>query len=169
MGRGLLDLAQPGQVGNSYMTRANPILTSSSIRFPLKSDAAIDSEPLLGSTVVTTRGDQPLSPATIPPELLRAIAILLPLPSLLSLAATCRGIRSSLLHSSSQTSLAKEWIYKTGPYYFPHEHEDEVQGSWWDYLKRCAGSGSMRNRKRIWCVVGSIEQLVDEVESRGFP
>ena len=34
---------------------------------------------------------------------------------------------------------------------------------WWHYVRRCAKSGSMRNRKRVWEVARQIEAKADEL------
>jgi hypothetical protein len=66
---------------------------------------------------------------------------------------------------SDRNALARSWIVKNAPWYFPNEGcslgaKDTVG---WDYLKRCFESGSMRNRKRIWKVAEQIEQMADAI------
>jgi hypothetical protein len=34
---------------------------------------------------------------------------------------------------------------------------------WWEYVKRCVSSGSMRNRKRIWGIAKQLEERAIEM------
>ena len=43
------------------------------------------------------------------------------------------------------------------------DNEDVDVGTGWGYIKSCAESPSMRNRKRIWNSVVQIETLADQL------
>ncbi|GAA6012726.1 hypothetical protein JCM10207_005338 [Rhodosporidiobolus poonsookiae] len=124
----------------------------------------------------------------LPLDVLLLIASTLPLPSLLALSSASRTLRHTLLGTpTSRSRLASAWLTSTGRYWQPVRVDLGVDFSssllveektvrlgkvevlplaegddWWAYLQRCAGSGSMRNRRRIWHTVGTIEKVADE-------
>ncbi|KZP13925.1 hypothetical protein FIBSPDRAFT_1049095 [Athelia psychrophila] len=95
------------------------------------------------------------------------------------------------VHSNTNT-IAREWINANAPWYKPYQRDEEEThqsdddgdsivsddleedddddnedgaipiADWWQYLKRCLQSGSMKNRKRIWAVCERLEQKADE-------
>ncbi|KAL8283300.1 hypothetical protein RQP46_005710 [Phenoliferia psychrophenolica] len=102
----------------------------------------------------------PSSPSfqSLPTDILISIATHLPLASLTSLSTTCHQIRSSLLVREGR-DVARSWLGGEGAYWLPVGWNEIPEDGWWNYVRRCVGSGSMRNRKRIWGVVGRLERL----------
>lgn len=39
----------------------------------------------------------------------------------------------------------------------------EEGDNWWSYIQRCADSGSMKNRRRVWKVVEGIERRAKDL------
>lgn len=97
---------------------------------------------------------------------------------ILSLAATSHQLRYIVLGVvSNRDAIARAWIRCQAPWYIPPEegnergtvHSGEVQSKdgtgnvlSWVYLRQCYESGSMRNRRRIWRVVESLEKKAIE-------
>ncbi|GAA5847522.1 hypothetical protein JCM5353_004937 [Sporobolomyces roseus] len=134
----------------------------------------------------------PRSPAltNLPFDILSEIASFLPLPSLLSLASTTPVIRQRLLGSpSSRSQTAREWLANAGRCWLPLKVDLGISSprkgaiprlndlpkpivsllgleegdNWWNYLQRCAESGSMKNRRRVWKVVEGIERKAKDL------
>ncbi|KAL8283298.1 hypothetical protein RQP46_005708 [Phenoliferia psychrophenolica] len=134
-------------------------------RFPVKSNQQTVANP--PSHLDPPRSlASPSSPSfqSLPTDILISIASHLPLSSLTSLSTTSRQIRSSLLVREGR-DVARSWLGGEGAYWLPVGRDEIPEDGWWDYVRRCVGSGSMRNRKRIWGVVGRLERLVDESEA----
>ena len=66
---------------------------------------------------------------------------------------------------SDRDTLARSWIAKNAPWYIPDEIPDSGANDVisWAYLKGCLGSGSMRNRRRIWRIAEQLEQMADGI------
>ncbi|KAK4701671.1 hypothetical protein P7C70_g4558, partial [Phenoliferia sp. Uapishka_3] len=134
-------------------------------RFPLKSLPS-------GTPPSTSHTEFPTNASTsspsihsLPTDILIMIASILPLHSLLSLSTTSRLIRAKLLARGGTDVVARAWLGAEGVYWLPEEFEEVPDGGWGAYVQRCAGSGSMRNRKRIWGVVGRLEEFVEADEA----
>lgn len=110
----------------------------------------------------------PTSLTSLPTDILLSLSSFLTLQSLLALCATSRHVRSRILVREGR-DVARAWLGGEGEYWLPSNDDRVPEAGWWSYVKRCAQSGSMRNRKRIWAVVGRLEEMVlqaEEQESR---
>lgn len=133
-------------------------------RFPL--ERSTPSAPSYTEPSATpTSSSSPTSFTSLPTDVLFAISSYLPLSSLISLSPIFRLLRSNLLVREGN-DVARAWLGAEGAYWLPSTEDGLVQGGWFDYVKGCVESGSMRNRKRIWGVVGRLEALVDEAEEQ---
>ena len=100
----------------------------------------------------------------LPYEIISQIVHDLPLRSLLAVVSTSRQLRSNFLYRApDRDMLAHSWIVKTAPWYLPDQglgsRTNDIVG--WEYLKRCLGNGSMKNRRRIWRIAEQLEQMAD--------
>ncbi|GAA6030758.1 hypothetical protein JCM8097_008859 [Rhodosporidiobolus ruineniae] len=156
--------------------------------FPLK-PSSVPSPPPTCSPLTSASAPK-ASLASLPLDLLLHISSLLPLPSLLALALLCKSLRHTLLSSpSTRSQLASSWLTTSGRFFLPLrpslggidftksdaveerqvrlgkvETEKLEEGDdWWEYLRRCKASGSMRNRERVWKAALSVEEAAEKI------
>ncbi|KAG9089904.1 hypothetical protein FRC06_001308, partial [Ceratobasidium sp. 370] len=110
----------------------------------------------------------------IPPELLCFICAELSLSHIVSFASVNKTLYSQLLGTlEARDALAKAYMRSSARWCLPH---GEAELKWWndrngdntlgwEYMKRCyTKSHSMRNRRRIWRAVESIEVECEKEE-----
>lgn len=151
--------------------------STSSHRFPVQIEDVYTEDP-----VHIKAPDQPHEDSKVenlPPEIFTLIAShVTSISDLLSFAATSHRLQYIVFGlASNRDAIARAWIRCQAPWYIPPEGgnvnaepNEEVQsmngtcvGLSWAYLRQCCASGSMRNRKRIWRVVESLEEKADEL------
>ncbi|KAG8739881.1 hypothetical protein FRC10_005015 [Ceratobasidium sp. 414] len=127
-------------------------------------------------TLTTPRADSdPLtSILKLPPELTLSICVELALYNIIALAAVNKTLYTQLLGSlDARDALARAYMRSSARWCLPHgeaelkwwndRNGDDTLG--WEYMKRCyTESHSMRNRRRIWRAVGSIENECEKEE-----
>lgn len=149
-----------------------------SARFPRLEDFANASSAL---TLLEPLKSTPSSLSLIerlPLEVLHDILSTCTLASICNIASTSRYLRARLLRFDSDRNLiAKTWIMTNAPYWVPvkdgnpWDEEDfaredldpQYKQLGWNYLRCCADSGSMRNRRRIWSIAEQLEKMADEM------
>ncbi|CAE6451193.1 unnamed protein product [Rhizoctonia solani] len=115
----------------------------------------------------------------LPPEILRFIALELNTRDLIALSIINKTLYYRILgNRESRDSLARAHIHKHARWCLPYGEAElewwgERQGDHglgWEYLRRCwSESHSMRNRRRIWKAVESIEAECEREEVKfGF-
>ncbi|KAM0790334.1 hypothetical protein ACM66B_003219 [Microbotryomycetes sp. NB124-2] len=84
-----------------------------------------------------------------------------PLATLAVLQRVSKRVQAHFLTRSNRNTIAHAWLNSYGRFWKPQDNQVANFG-WWAYLQRCARSGSMRNRKRIWFVSKRIAALRKE-------
>ncbi|KAH7925388.1 hypothetical protein BV22DRAFT_1011341 [Leucogyrophana mollusca] len=95
--------------------------------------------------------------ASLPLEVTIHLLSFADIPSILSLASTSRLFHTSIFGCDA---LVRTWVCVNAPWYIPYSNDAaDIAAMDWAYLRRCYISPSMRNRRRIWRIVGDIERL----------